>query len=114
MDLINKGLLEWLRRKNRGNAKLSKSINKLISDFEQYDWDSPFELKQSRPDADCVHSKGFYFFNLDVHRTMILVRFNKEDKQAEVVWVGSHQDYDKMFRNNKNTIKKWLRNNEWI
>lgn len=45
---------------------------------------------------------------------MILVKFNDEDKQAEVVWVGSHQDYDKIFKNNKNTIKKWLRNNEWI
>ena len=114
MGLINKWLLEWLRRKNRGNAKLSKSITNLISDIEQCNWDTPVELKQSRPDADCVHSKGFYFFNLDIHRTMILVNFNDEDKQAEVVWVGSHQDYDKIFKNNKSTIKKWLRNNEWI
>lgn len=61
MELINKGLLEWLRRNNRGNAKLSKSINKLILDIEQSDWDTPVELKQYRPDADCVHSKGFTF-----------------------------------------------------
>ena len=114
MDLINKGLLEWLRRKNKGNARLSKAISKLISDIEKNDWSSPVELKQSRPDADCVHSKGFYFFNLDVHRTMILVRLKEGNKDAEVVWVGSHQDYEKTFRNNRNTIKKWLRDNDWI
>jgi len=114
VNLINKRLLELLRRKNRGNAKLSKSINRLISDVEQNDWNSPLELKQSRPDADCVHSKGIYFFNLDVHRTMILIKFDVDEKEAEVIWVGSHQDYDKTFKNNRNTIKKWLKQNEWI
>ncbi len=113
VDLINKGLLERLKIKNRGNVKLSKSIDKLISDIEQNEWDSQLELKQIRPDADCVHSKGFYFFNLDIHRTMILIEFD-ENKRARIIWVGSHQDYNKTFKNNRNTIKKWLKDNGWI
>ena len=90
-----------------------KAIDKLINDIQVNFWDSPTELKETRLDADCVHSDGFYFFNLNVHRTMILIEFD-ENKRARVIWTGSHQDYDKIFKNNKNTIKKWLKDNGWI
>jgi mRNA interferase HigB len=43
---------------------------------------------------------------------MILVEF--EDGEASVVWVGTHQEYESIFKNNKNTIRKWLRTNNWI
>lgn len=65
-----------------------------------------------RKDADNVHSDGFYFFDLSVHRTMILIEF--DEGEASVVWIGTHQEYAKIFKNNKNTIRKWLRANEWI
>jgi mRNA interferase HigB len=113
VNLINKSLLERLKRKSRGNTNLEKSIDKLILDIEQNEWSSQFELKQTRPDADSVHSKGFYFFNINVHRTMILIEFD-ENKQARIIWTGSHQEYEITFKNNRNTIKKWLRDNEWI
>jgi len=113
VNLINRSLLERLKRKNHGNTKLIKAIDKLINDIQVNTWDSPTELKATRPDADCVHSDGFYFFNLNVHRTMILIEFD-ENKRARVIWTGSHQDYDKRFKNNKNTIKKWLKDNDWI
>ena len=113
MNLINRSLLERLKRKNRGNVKLAKSIDKLVLDIEKNEWDSQIELKQTRPDADCVHSKGFYFFNIYVHRTMILIEFD-DNKQTRIIWVGSHQEYEITFKNNRNTIRKWLRDNEWI
>lgn len=113
MNLVNRSLLERLKRKNRGNTSLIKAIDKLIDDIRVNVWDSQIELKETRPDADCVHSEGFYFFNLNVHRTMILIEFD-ENKRARVIWAGSHQDYDKTFKNNKNTIKKWLKDNGWI
>lgn len=113
MRLINKSLLERLKRKNRGNSKLSKAIDKLILDIEQNEWDSQLDMKNVRPDADCVHSEGFYFFNLNIHRTMIMIEFD-ENKRARIVWAGSHEEYDKTFKNNKNSIKKWLRDNNWI
>ena len=113
MNLINKGLLERFKKKNQGNIKLTKAINKLILDIEQNNWNSQIELKQTRPDADCIHSEGFYFLNLNIHRTMILIEFD-ENKRVRIIWAGSHQDYDKAFKNNRNTIKKWLRDNEWI
>lgn len=113
MKLVNRSLLERLKRKNRGNNNLINAIDKLIVDIQVNIWDSPIELKETRPDADCVHSDGFYFFNLNVHRTMILIEFD-ENKRARIIWTGSHQDYDKIFKNNKNTIKKWLKDNGWI
>lgn len=60
-----------------------------------------------RPDADCVHSDGFYFFDINIHRTLILIVF--EDDEATVIWTGSHDDYDLTFRGNKRTIANWLR-----
>lgn len=111
MRLISKHKLEKLKRKNRGNISLSKDIDKLIADIERNEWKSKAELKTTRSDADCVHSDGFYFFNLDVSRTMILVEF--EEGEASVVWVGNHQEYENTFKNNKDTIKKWLKDNNW-
>jgi len=43
---------------------------------------------------------------------MILIEFS--DKEATVVWAGTHQEYEAVFKNNRNTIKKWLRSNDWI
>ena len=113
MDLINKNKLEKLKRKNRGNTKLINAIDSLIQEIEGANWKTPDELKRSRPDADKVHNDGFYFFNLYIHRTMILIELD-EAGEATVVWAGSHKDYEKIFKNNKNTIRKWLRDNEWI
>lgn len=112
MRLINKKALEKFKRKNRGNFPLSKAIDKLIEDFEENDWSTPAELNQTRPDADCVHSDGFYFFNINVHRTMVLIEF--DDDEASIVWVGTHQEYEIAFKNNKSTIRKWLNSNDWI
>lgn len=113
VNLINRSLLERLKRKNRGNIALIKAIDKLINDVQENDWNSQIELKETRPDADCVHSEGFYFFNLNIHRTMILIEFD-ESHRARVVWAGSHQEYEKIFKNNRSTIKKWLKDNGWI
>lgn len=112
MRLVNKKVLEKLKRKNRGNQSLSKAIDKLIKDINENNWKDQNELNKIRPDADNVHSDGFYFFNINIHRTMILIEF--EDCEATVVWAGSHQEYELIFKNNKNTIKKWLKSNDWI
>ncbi len=107
MKLLQIQKLIKLKNKNRGNTKLIKAINKLISDIESADWTKQTDIKDNRPDADCVHSDGFYFFDINVHRTMILVVF--EDNEATVIWTGSHDEYDKTFKGNKATIEKWLR-----
>lgn len=73
MNLANRNLLEKLRKKNKENIALGKAIDGLISDILNNNWNSPLELKISRPDADCVHSDGFYFLDLAVHRIMVLI-----------------------------------------
>lgn len=112
LKLLRKNILIKLKKKNLGNKKLSKAIEKLILDIETSNWTNPTEIKQIRPDADCVHSDGFYFFDINIHRTMILIVFEQE--QATVIWAGSHDEYDKTFKGNKTTIEKWLRNKRLI
>lgn len=112
MELLRKNKLTKLKRKNCGNGKLINAIDKLISDIESANWTKKTDIKMSRPDADCVHSDGFYFFDINVHRTMILIVF--EDDEVTVVWTGSHDEYDKTFKGNKTMIEKWLRNQQLI
>jgi mRNA-degrading endonuclease HigB of HigAB toxin-antitoxin module len=112
---INYSVLEILRKdrllrhkiKNKGNIKLNKAIDSLIVDIEKANWRTKIEIVAERPDADCVHSEGFYFFNINIHRTMILIVF--EDNEATIIWTGSHDNYDQTFKGNKKTIENWLR-----
>ena len=113
MRIINKHILGKLIRKNRGNSKLANAVQQLISDIEDSDWKSPMKLTENRSDADCVYGGEFYFFNLNIHRTLILIEF-EENGEATIVWAGSHDDYEMTFKNNRNVIKKWLRDINWI
>ena len=113
MRLIGKKKLEKFRRKNIGNTKLSQAIDDLIKAIETSNWANENELKKARPDADCVHNDGFYFFDINVHRTLILIEIEDEG-EATVAWIGTHQEYESTFKNNKSTIKKWLKANEYI
>jgi mRNA-degrading endonuclease HigB of HigAB toxin-antitoxin module len=113
MELIAKSKLEKLKRKNRGNALLAKAIDSLVESIDLASIHHPMELKTIRPDADLVHSDGFYFFDLHLHRTMILIEFEMNGL-ATVVWCGSHDEYESIFKNNKNTIKQWLEKHGWV
>jgi len=108
LELIRKDKLLKLKRKKQGNVKLSKAIDKLIQDIENSEWTSKSEVLKFRTDADRVHNDNFYFFDINIHRTMILITFNEQE--AEIIWVGNHSEYDKTFKGNKQTIETWLRN----
>ncbi len=113
MRLIGSSKLEKLKRKNRGNKILGHAIDQIITDLEKNDFINQSQLTAIRPDADLVHSEGFYFLDIHVHRVMILIEF-EDDGEATIVWCGSHDEYEKTFKNNKNTIKKWLKNQGFI
>lgn len=108
MKLLRKDKLLKLKRKNQGNLKLIKAIDKFIEDIENSELKDKFELIESRPDADRVHSNDFFFFDINIHRTLALVVFNEQ--YAEILWVGNHDEYDSTFKGNKKTIETWLRN----
>ncbi len=112
MRLINKKALQKLIRNNKGNRLLTIKIDKLVKDIEDNVWKDQMDLNKTRSDARCVHKDGFYFFNISIHRTMIFIEF--EENEASVVWVGSHKEYNGIFKNNKNTIRSWLKANDWI
>lgn len=108
MKLLRKDKLLKLKRKNQGNLKLIKAIDKLIRDLESSDWKNKLELVKSRPDADKVHGDDIFFFDINIHRTLTLIIFS--ENYAEVLWVGSHDEYQLTFKGNKKTIETWLRN----
>ena len=112
MHLINRKLLVKLKVKNQGNRLLLVAIDGLIEAIGTNSWKDQIALKQTRPDADRVHSDGFFFFDVATFRVMMLLEFS--DGEATAVWAGSHQEYERVFRNNKKRIKKWLKSNEWI
>lgn len=107
MEILKKDKLLKLKLKNKGNIKLVKAIDLLINDIENAEWITKTDIINSRPDADCVHSDGFYFFDINIHRTLILIVF--EDNEATILWTGSHDDYNLTFKSNKQTIEGWLR-----
>ena len=113
MEIVNRRLLEKLINKNKGNVSLVKEIDDLIKTIEENNFANQTELHKIRPDADCVHNDGFFFFNINIHRTMILIEF-EIDGEATVLWCGNHNEYETTFRNNKSTIKKWLKKRQLI
>jgi len=113
MRLTNKQILLKLKHKNKGNTLLCDAIDNLIATIESKKWGSKEEILKDRPDADQVHSDGFYFFDINVHRTLILIEF-EADGEATIVWAGNHKEYDAVFKNNKTAIKKWLSKQGWI
>ncbi len=112
MRIIGKKIILKIKKKNIGNKKLCTEIDNLITDLENF---NPAEenIKDIRNDADCVHSDGFYFFDIHIHRTLILIEFD-DDGEATIVWAGTHQEYESTFKNTKSTIEKWLRKNGYI
>jgi mRNA-degrading endonuclease HigB of HigAB toxin-antitoxin module len=113
LKIINKHILTKLVRKNRGNKKLMDAVLQLIDDIENANWQTPHDLIAQRPDADHVFGGEFYFFEIKIHRTLILIEF-EENGEATIVWAGSHGDYERTFKNNRQAIKKWLKANNWI
>ncbi|MFI5139204.1 MAG: type II toxin-antitoxin system HigB family toxin [Sphingobacteriales bacterium] len=113
MRLTNKQVLLKLKHKNKGNTLLCDAIDGLITTIENKIWVSKEEILKDRPDADQVHNDGFYFFDINIHRTLILIEI-EANGEATVVWVGNHKEYDTVFKNNKAVIKKWLAKQGWI
>lgn len=111
MRIIGKKTILKIKKKNIGNKKLCVEIDKLIKDLENFNSQEE-NINDIRNDADCVHSNGFYFFDINIHRTLILIEF--DDGEATIVWAGTHQEYESIFRNNRLTIEKWLRKNGYI
>jgi mRNA-degrading endonuclease HigB of HigAB toxin-antitoxin module len=112
MRILGKNKIIKIKKKNIGNKMLCEEIDKLILDLEGFNPQS-LNIYDIRNDADCVHNDGFYFFNINVHRTLIMIEFD-EVGEATIVWVGTHDEYETTFKNNKSSVEKWLRAKGYI
>ena len=112
MRIIGRKIILKLQKKNIGNRKLSFEIDKLLLELENFH-PKDGSISEIRPDADLVHNDGIYFFNINIHRTLILIEID-DDGEATILWAGTHQEYEKTFKNNKSTVEKWLRKFNYI
>jgi mRNA interferase HigB len=49
---------------------------------------------------------------MNIHRTMTLIELSAEEEDTgtvSILWTGSHDEYERTFKNNKSTITKWLK-----
>ena len=99
MRVLGKKIIVKVKQKNIGNKKLCTEIDRLITDLETFDPKNQ-NITEVRNDADCVHSDGFYFFDINIHRTLVLIEFDDEG-EATIVWAGTHKEYETTFKNNK-------------
>jgi hypothetical protein len=112
MELAGKKILSKLKDKNRGNTQLVNSLNQLQSDLENTNSASFEHLKKLRNDIEKVHNQGFYFVDIHIHRAMLFIKI--KENEATIVWAGSHQEYVRLFKNNKDSIEKWLKKNNFL
>ena len=98
MRVLGKKILTKLQAKNKSNRRLCSAIDQLIKDLEQFN--PTLALLETVRD---IH----------IHRTFILIDLD-EDGEAVIIWAGSHDEYERTFKNNKSTIEKWLRYNGYI
>ena len=135
MKLIGKRKLTKLAKKNTGNVKLQKCIKAFEKEVTQRIWTNQQELSSSTITFDSVHPDGFYIADIHVHRAMVAITFinlkeleeldneletlgveekiieeqKRELGEVGVLWVGTHDEYERVFGNNKAVIEKWLR-----
>lgn len=112
MLVVGKKHCQKVKRKNIGNQKLHSEINELISILESNEIINAIQLKELRRDTDCVHSDGFYFFDISTYRLLALIEF--EEGGVTIIWIGNHQKYESIFKNNKKSIRSWLKTKNWI
>jgi mRNA interferase HigB len=90
----------------RGDATLEKAFNDFLAAVTAANWQNDADVKNTFHRADRILG-GFYVFDIGSNHNLSLVLFNKG--QFEIIWAGNHDDYEATFKNNKDTIKKFLK-----
>lgn len=103
MYVIGKKVVFKYTKKDRN---LLNEFNKFITAIETAVWKNGQDVKDSFKDADHI-GENIYIFNIKSSRSLLLIYF--DDNEIEIVWAGSHNDYERLFKNNKSTILKYLK-----
>ena len=137
MKLIGKRKLTKLSHKNKGNVKLQKCLKTFEDTVLQNVWTNQQELiSNGIVTFNSVHPDGFYIADVNIHRAMVAITFvdlkeliaieagetdleeienlTKELGEVDVLWIGTHDEYELTFKNNKAVIEKWLRTQGYI
>lgn len=115
MILIGKNKLIKFGKKARGNKILNQNIADIIKLIENKNNNCKDEkefkelLKSYDPDN---VSRGYNAFFLNISkadRSLVVVEYDEIEGEVDVLFVGTHDEYETTFKNNKDVIEKYLK-----
>ncbi len=104
MEVIGRRTLD---KYAKNSTVLQQVINEFVGKVEKANWKNDADLKATFPDADRVFKNVYVFDLTGSDRTLTLVYF--ANGQVQIVWAGDHQAYERTLKNNKDTIRKFLK-----
>jgi len=104
MEVIGRGTLD---KHAKNNTVLQKVIDEFVEKVEKAAWRNDADLKITFPDADRIFKNVYVFDLTGSDRTLTLVYFT--NGQVQIVWAGNHQEYERELKNDKDTIRKFLK-----
>jgi mRNA interferase HigB len=105
MEIIGLKHLSKYQKRNKGNKVLNTSIKAFEKEVKNLKIENLSEVPSQ---WDKVHNDGFYFIDI-TGKERLLALVEVEDNELTILWFDDHVRYETIFRNNKNTIEKWLR-----
>jgi mRNA-degrading endonuclease HigB of HigAB toxin-antitoxin module len=103
MYVIGKKVVFKYTKKDKN---LLNEFNKCITAIEKSVWKNGQDVKNTFNDVDHI-GENIYIFNIKSSRSLLLIYF--DENEIEIVWAGSHNNYEKLFKNNKSAILKYLK-----
>jgi mRNA interferase HigB len=91
----------------KNNTVRQKVVNEFVKKVQRSTWKNDADVKADFPDADRIFSNVYVFDLTGSDRTLTLVYFI--NGQVQIVWAGNHQEYERELKNNKDTIRKFLK-----
>jgi mRNA interferase HigB len=89
------------------NMTLLGAVNEFVNAVQGATWNNDQDVKATFPNADRIFNNVYVFNITGADRSLALVFF--KDGEVEIVWAGNHDEYDATLKNNKDTIRKFLR-----
>ncbi len=104
MEVIGRRTLD---KHAKNNNTLQQVINEFLEKLKKAAWQNDADVKASFPDADRIFRNVYVFDLTGSDRTLTLVYF--ANGQVQIVWAGNPQAYERELKNNKDTIRKFLK-----
>lgn len=86
-----------------GNEKLEQPLKTWFSVTEKAEWKHIFDVKKDFPSVDAAY--GGYVFDIKGNTCRLLCLIDFVRHGVFVKWIGSHDDYDELLKNDGKLLK---------